>query len=257
MAFEFSQIIAELVQSVGFGRKLKRGEDSLVDLLCGPTADGGAGVKEHLQEPDDAGVVDLDAGIPHRTGGNRQGQPLEQGEVHMDVEALGLERSETVGDGLESLAHGVQMIQPFLQAEVAQIVGAKLVAQEAGELLILFEESMLPVSAEDMMAMLDLVDHGGELSAEALVQPDAEDFADAVGCQSPEADLTASLEDLVNGEMALKDEIAAVFDLGYGVEAREVHLPAFFLGKLRPHNQCPVIESLTDDGGAQAVGGGL
>ena len=56
----------------------------------------------------------------------------------MDIEALGLETGKTVGDGLETLPHCIEMIEPFLQAEVAQIVGAELVAQEAGELLILF-----------------------------------------------------------------------------------------------------------------------
>ena len=41
----------------------------------------------------------------------------------MDIEALGLETGEAVGDGLELFARGVEMIQPLLQAEVAQIVG--------------------------------------------------------------------------------------------------------------------------------------
>ena len=52
------------------------------------------------------------------------------------------------------------MIEPFLEAEVAQVVGAKLVAKKAGELLLLFEKGILPVGAENMMAMFDLVDHG-------------------------------------------------------------------------------------------------
>jgi hypothetical protein len=48
------------------------------------------------------------------------------------------------------------MIESFLQAEVAQIVGAKLVAKEARELLILFEGGVLPVGAEDVMGMLSI-----------------------------------------------------------------------------------------------------
>jgi hypothetical protein len=74
------------------------------------------------------------------------------------------------------------MIEPFLQAEVAQVVGAEFVAQVAGELLILFEKSVLPVGAENVMAMLDLVDNRGQFAAQAFVQADAEDFADPVGC---------------------------------------------------------------------------
>ena len=52
----------------------------------------------------------------------------------MDIEALSLESGEAVGDGLESFAHGVEVVQPFLQTEVAQVIGAEFIAQEAGEL---------------------------------------------------------------------------------------------------------------------------
>ena len=76
----------------------------------------------------------------------------------MDIEALSLETSEAVRDGLEPFAHGVKIIQAFLQTEVAQVVGAKLIAEEAGELFVLFEEGVLPVSAEDVVAMLNLID---------------------------------------------------------------------------------------------------
>ena len=44
MAFEFAQIVAELVQPVGLRRKLERGEDGGVNLVAGPTADGIAAV---------------------------------------------------------------------------------------------------------------------------------------------------------------------------------------------------------------------
>ena len=52
-----------------------------------------------------------------------------------------------------------------------------------------------------MVAMLDLIDHGGEFPAQPFIQPDAEDLADAVGRQPPEADLTATLKDFVYREM--------------------------------------------------------
>ena len=56
------------------------------------------------------------------------------------------------------------MIEAFLQTKVAQIVGAEFIAQVAGELFILFEKGVLPVGAEDVMAMLDLIEDGGQLS---------------------------------------------------------------------------------------------
>jgi hypothetical protein len=49
MAFEFAQIVAELVQAVSLRRKLERGEDGGVNLVAGPTADGIAAVQENLQ----------------------------------------------------------------------------------------------------------------------------------------------------------------------------------------------------------------
>src|SRR5262252_8086402 len=184
-----------------------------MNLLGGPAAHRITAVQQHLQKPDHPGVLDFDAGMPHPPDGDRQSQPLEQREVHMNIEALRLEPGKAVGDDLESLSHRIQMIQSFLQAEVAQIVGAKFVAQVAAELLVLFEKGVLPVGAENVMSMLDLVDDGGQFAAQALVQADAEDLADAVGGQPPEADLAASLEDLVNREVAFEDEVPAVLDL--------------------------------------------
>src|SRR5580658_9655027 len=100
--------------------------------------------------------MDFDAGITNRTDGDRQSDPLQQGKVHMDVEAPRLEIGETVGDGLESFAHNIEMIESFLQTEVAQVVGTQFVAQKAGELLVLLEKRMFPVRSENMMAVLDL-----------------------------------------------------------------------------------------------------
>ena len=54
------------------------------------------------------------------------------------------------------------MIEPFLQTKVAQIVGAKLIAQEAREFFVLLEKAL---GAEDVMAMLDLIEDGSQLSA--------------------------------------------------------------------------------------------
>ena len=175
----------------------------------------------------------------------------------MHVEALRLEAGKTICDRLEPFPDRIEMVESFLQAEVAQVVGTKFVAQVAGELLILFEKCVLPVGAKNVMTMLDLVDDGGQFAAQALVQADAENLADPVGRQAPKADLATAFEDLVNGEVAFEDEIPAVLDLRNGIEARQVHLGAFLFGKFRPQNQGPVVELLPDDGGTQAVGGGL
>jgi len=41
------------------------------------------------------------------------------------------------------------------------VVGAKLVAQETGEFFVLFEESVFPIGAQDVMAMFKLIEDGG------------------------------------------------------------------------------------------------
>jgi hypothetical protein len=42
-----------------------------MNLLSGPAADVRATVQEHLHQPDDSGLVDLDTGIAHGTDRNR------------------------------------------------------------------------------------------------------------------------------------------------------------------------------------------
>ncbi len=49
VTFEFAQIIAELVQPVSPGGKLKRGENGLVNLLRRPAADRVAAMEEDFQ----------------------------------------------------------------------------------------------------------------------------------------------------------------------------------------------------------------
>jgi hypothetical protein len=90
--------------------------------------------------------------------------------------------------------------------------------RQGQELLILFEEAALEVGAEDVMAVLDLVDDRGQLAMHPTTDPLAEDRADLVGAEPPQADLAAALEQLVDGKVTPEDEVAAVLDLGDGVE---------------------------------------
>ena len=110
------------------------------------------------------------------------------------------------------------MIEPLPQTEVMEVVGDQFVAQKGQELLILFEEAALEVGAEDMMAVLDLVDDRGQLAMHAATDPLAEDRADLVGAEPPQTQLTAALEQLVDRKATPEDEVAAVLDLRNGVE---------------------------------------
>src|SRR6185312_4362047 len=105
MASELSEIVAELIQAVGFLREGESVEDGLVNLLGCPATDVAAAMQEHLQQTDDPGLVDLNSGITHRADDDRQSDSLQQREVHMDVEPLSLAGGEAVRDELELLAH--------------------------------------------------------------------------------------------------------------------------------------------------------
>ena len=49
MAFQLAQIVAELVESIGFRGELKSSEDGFMDLSGSPTSDGVAAVQENFQ----------------------------------------------------------------------------------------------------------------------------------------------------------------------------------------------------------------
>ena len=154
-----------------------------------------------------------DAGVADRADGNGQGDALQQGKVGVDVEPLGLETGKPADDGLEPVADLIQMIQSLLETEVVEVVGTEFVAQERRELLILPENGIAEVGAEHVVAVLDLIDEGEELAAVVAPQERAEYLGYFVGGQSPQAKLTASLEQLVDGKVALEDKIEAVLDL--------------------------------------------
>ena len=126
MGFELAQVIAELGEGVVFRGELKGGKDGLMDLAGAPSAELSTTVEEDFHEAQHAGVLDLDAGDFGVSGGDGQSQALEQREVDMDIQGLGLELSETVGDGGQGLTDSFQIIQGFLKAEILQVVAEDL-----------------------------------------------------------------------------------------------------------------------------------
>ncbi len=121
VAFEFAQVVAQLVDGVACVGELEGAEDSLMDLLGGPAADVAAAVQEDLEEADDARIVQLDAGVADCADGDGEGETLQQREVDMDVEPLRLEAGEAICDGLEPLAHGMEMIQSLPEMEIGEV----------------------------------------------------------------------------------------------------------------------------------------
>ena len=137
----------------------------------------------------------------------------------MDVEPLRLVAGETAGDGLKRLADRIQMVQSFAQTEVVEVVGAQLVAQEGREFFVLPHDRAFEVGAEDMMAMLDLIDDGGDLAAHPAVKAPAVNRGNLVCGQPPQAEFAAAFEQFVDGKVALENEVTAILDLADGIEA--------------------------------------
>src|ERR1035438_10019632 len=113
----------------------------------------------------------------------------------MHVQPLGLESGESAGHREELFAHRGEMVQPLLQTEVGQVIGAGLVAQIGRELLVLLDEGVAIVGAEDVMAMLDLLDDRVQLALQFFGDALPEDLGDLVGRHAPHADFTAAFED--------------------------------------------------------------
>ena len=57
--------------------------------------------------------MDLEAGVTDRANRDRAREALEEREVDVDVEPLGLVTGEAVGDRLKGGAHGLEMIEPL------------------------------------------------------------------------------------------------------------------------------------------------
>src|SRR6266436_711566 len=107
---------------------------------------------------------------------------------------------------------------PFLRRKSARLLETSSLRRKAANFSYCLRKAFLK-EARDMMAVLDAVDDGGQLAAHPAVQAGAEDLRDLVAGQPPQAELAAAFEEFVDGKVALEDEVAAILDLGDGVEA--------------------------------------
>ena len=146
------------------------------------------------------------------------------------------------------------MAEAFLQAEVRQVVRADFIAQERGELLVLFDESVLPVRPENVMAVLNLLQRSVELALQLLRDATAKDLGDFVGRHPPESHLAGALEDLVDGETSPEDKVPAILYLVQGVEPAQVHGRSLAFREVGPEPQRPVVKAFLDHAGSETVG---
>lgn len=107
------------------------------------------------------------------------------------------------------------------------------------------------------MTVLDSLQGRMQLALEFFSDALTEELRDFVSAQKQKPQLTGALEEVSNGEVALKDEVAAVFDLADGVEAMKVHRFSLPLREFGSQHKGPVVEPLADELWAKPIGSGL
>ena len=74
-------------------------------------------------------------------------------EIDVNIQGLGLELGETVGNHSQSSANGFEVVQGFFQAKVFQVVAENLQTQGGRELLIHAKRGIFGTGAQPMMAI--------------------------------------------------------------------------------------------------------
>jgi hypothetical protein len=121
---------------VGGGEWAEGGEDSLREVGGAPSVELHAAVEQHLPQPHQAGVVNLDAGDFGFAGHDRQSHALQQQQVQVHVQGLRFETGQAIRNADEFLAQALQILQPLVEAVVLHPVYAHFHPQEGAALFV-------------------------------------------------------------------------------------------------------------------------
>ena len=122
----------------------------------------------------------------------------------MHVEGLSLESGEAVSDLTEDLTHRGEVIERFLQMKVSEVVAAHFASEESEKLLVLFDKGVLEVGSQDVMTVLDSLQGSVHLALELFADALTEELRDFVSGQKQKPQLAGALEEVSNGEVALR-----------------------------------------------------
>src|SRR4029453_8905142 len=194
-----------------------------MNLGGAPSRHLSAAVEQNFHQPNHAGVVEFNAGNFAFACHHRQGQALEQSEVHMHVEGLSLESREAVSDLTKDLTHRGEVIERFLQMKVSEVVAAHFASEESEKLLVLFDKGVLEVGSQDVMTMLDSLQGRVHFALKPFFDALTKELGDFVSGQKQKPQLAGALKEVSDREVVLEDKVAAVLNLTDGVEAMKVH----------------------------------
>ena len=91
--------------------------------------------------------MNFDAGDFPAAAWDGQRETLEQGEINVHVERLGLKGGEAVGDAAKQTPHLIEIVETLVEPEVLEIVVECLQPQEGGKLLVHPHDRVLGVGA--------------------------------------------------------------------------------------------------------------
>ena len=173
-----------------------------MDLRRPPAAELGAAMQQHLHQADDAGVVDLDAGILGAADGDRAGPGAATAESpHGRSEHCAWKPAKRSVMARNFSRTASRWSSPFFRPKSARLLTQSSVAQEGGELFVLLDKQRACSrrGRRDGHARV-CSSTVCSLPRSRLVHADAEDLGDLVGGQPPQPDLAAALEDFVDRE---------------------------------------------------------
>ena len=106
-----------------------------------------------------------------------------------------------------------QVIDGFRDAEVRDVVGRGLRAQQQMIAHVLFDRAVAVVAADDRIGQVEIFDHGFELAAMPLGHLAAKDGGEFRGLANRAIGIEEPLAERVQRRPALKDQVVAVLDL--------------------------------------------
>src|SRR5262249_5141970 len=118
VGFQLPDVVSKLRAGVRLGREVERLKNGGVEVSGPPASQVGAVVEEDFHEPEQPGVVQLDAGGTCRPAGERQRQALKERAVDMHVEACRMRGGQSVGHVDECAAERGQLIETLSRTEV-------------------------------------------------------------------------------------------------------------------------------------------
>ncbi len=98
-----------------------------------------------------------------------------------------------------------------------------------------------------MMSVIDTVKRGMELAVKGSGKSPTENGGHLTGGEGKDAQFARTCEEPLNGEVATKDNIVTILNLGNGIKASQVHGGPFPGREFWSYNQDPVIEAFPDD----------